>query len=102
MARATLSFKLPDEEEAFHHAVKAEAMATFLWDVENEIFRPARKHGYPDGAVSRLLAALDHLAGSGKMAEDHPRDEDGRPLDASDLIGLLEKHYYSLKHAAEL
>lgn len=55
MPSATLRFKLPEEREEFDTAVRAGAMATAIWETGQEVFRPARKHGYSDPTIAALL-----------------------------------------------
>jgi hypothetical protein len=51
-----------------------------LSEIKNEVFRPARKHGYPSSDIQRLLEELDN-ASEGK---------------ATELIGLLEERFYQI------
>jgi hypothetical protein len=48
MPKATLTFNLGEEEEkaAFTRAANAEKAYVSLWQISQEVFRPARKHGY--------------------------------------------------------
>lgn len=57
MAKGILEFDLsePFEREAHMRAVKADSAYRCLWDIENEIFRPASKHGYKDEEIQSLL-----------------------------------------------
>lgn len=50
MPKAILEFNLdePSEEMAFKRAMKATDVYLCLWDLSEEVFRPARKHGYPE------------------------------------------------------
>ena len=59
------------EYELFKRMVNMDRLLTF---VEQDIFRPARKHGYPDREIQDLL---------GENGEE--------------LIGKLEKAYYEAK-----
>ena len=49
----TLKFNLdtPEGQEAFNRATKSLDLALTLWDVSQEVFRPHRKHGYPEGGI---------------------------------------------------
>ena len=51
MPEGTLKFNLNEEEADFKRAVKATDAYICLWDIANEIFRPHRKHGYPDNRI---------------------------------------------------
>jgi hypothetical protein len=72
--KATLTFTLPEETDDFDWARKGSDAFAALSDVRNCVFRPARKHGYSDVAISELVA---------KIGED-----------AIDLIGLLEHRFH--------
>lgn len=56
--------------------MQASAMRCALWDIAQEIFRPARKHGYSDPRKEELL--------NGKSME---------------LVGLLETQFYEILEA---
>jgi hypothetical protein len=53
--KATLEFNLPDDQEELDVAMKAGAMRAALSDISNEVFRPARKHGYDDSELQALI-----------------------------------------------
>lgn len=65
----------PSEAAAARRAMKADAAFHVLWDTAQEIFRPARKHGYPDTELNKLL-------------------EDNEAVHVA--IGMLEEKFYSL------
>jgi hypothetical protein len=95
MPKATLSFNLPEEREEFKMATKAGDMSGALWDIAQEVFRPARKHGYPDQRIQTLIDKLNDLVDKHAPSDpDHPKDEYGA-LNATDLVSLLEKEFYS-------
>lgn len=72
--KAKLIFNLPEEQESFQDAVNASAMRACLFSIAMDIFRPARKHGYPDKRIQDLL------------------DKEG----VEEAIGLLEEEFYRL------
>lgn len=76
--KAILEFNLEDQYERNAHmrAVKSTQAYGALWDIANEIFRSARKHGYKNEAISNLVKKLGP--------------------DADELIGLLEKEFYGI------
>ncbi len=76
--KGILEFNLPEEQEEFDLANKASALRNTLTDVGNLVFRPARKHGYPDQEIQRLVEELDKMS-------------DGK---ATELISLLEAKFY--------
>lgn len=99
MPIATLTYNLPEDESEFNRAVKGAAAHSALWDVGQEVFRPARKHGYTDTRIQRLIEALDELVQQQHLDRNlsaaHPHDEYG-PKNASDLIGLLEERFHEI------
>lgn len=56
--KATLTFTLPEEQEEFDLALKGLAAMSALSDVRDQIFRPARKHGYSNVTISELIAKI--------------------------------------------
>lgn len=75
--KAILEFVLPEDQTEFDTAVKAMDMSIAIHDIGQEVFRPARKHGYPDPQIANLLLKIpDHMG--------------------EDLIGLLEEKFYEI------
>lgn len=97
MSKCILEFNLPEEHEEAQLAFKAGEMHLALLDIAQEIFRPARKHGYSNPEIEKLLTHINAavLSTAYEGDTDHPRDEWGR-LDATDLIALLEKRFYEI------
>lgn len=58
MPEVNLKFNLPEEQREFQDAVKASDYYLALWDVSQEVFRPARKHGYSDSEIQKLLQEI--------------------------------------------
>lgn len=83
--KGTLTFNLPEEREEFELAVNAGKYSSLLWEVEQEVFRPARKHGYSG------LHALE----LNKLLES---DNDAVAQAVSDAIHYLEQRYYEFKN----
>ena len=79
--KSTLEFNLPEENEEFKLALKGTSMSIALSDIANEIFRPARKHGYSDKALSDLI-------------EKNP--------DAEEIIGMLETKFFEILQENEI
>lgn len=73
--KSTLEFNLPEEREEFQLALKGSSMSIALSEIANEIFRPARKHGFPDKELNDLV-------------EKNP--------DAVEIIGMLETKFYEI------
>lgn len=73
--KAKLEFDLTDSDQvtAFRRAVKAGDAFCALWDIGQEIFRPARKHGYDD---RRLL--------------------DWDKMNPVELVSILEARFYEI------
>jgi hypothetical protein len=78
--KAIMEFTLPEEQEEYELMNKAMEMSFLMHDIEQDIFRPHRKHGY---AHSRL-AELCHS------------DE------VNEAIGILEEMYYLAKNGRGL
>jgi hypothetical protein len=81
--KATLSFNLPEDTEDFELASKARDLHCALWDIAQEVFRPARKHGYSNETLYKLV-------------EDNENSEE--------IISMLEKMFYEIldKHNISL
>ena len=98
MSKAILEFNLPEESVELDMAINAGNLQAAIWDVSQEVFRPARKHGYSDSTLQRLVEQLDATVeqlGKDQLSEDWPTDEYG-PMNATDLISLLEKRFYDI------
>lgn len=95
MPRATLSFNLPEEQEQFNTAVKGSDAHLALWDIAQEIFRPARKHGYNDPKLNVLIQKLDSLAREVIGPTDNSQDLMDIE-DATTLVSLLESRFYEI------
>lgn len=52
MAKGTLEFNLPEEQEDFVHAQNAHKYSVQLDEVWNSVFRPRHKHGYNDNVLN--------------------------------------------------
>lgn len=80
--KATLEFDLDCPEDRMQHkrAIDASDLSHFLWVIEQDVFRPARKHGYSDGVIGRRLNEL--------------LEQDGA---VSEAISLLESLYFEKK-----
>ena len=78
MMKAILEFNLDDQEDkvALDRALTADKAYSALSNIAQEIFRPARKHGYNDKELNRLLN-LD-------------------PENNVELISLLEAKFYKI------
>jgi len=75
--KASLHFNLPEEQNEFEDAVALGKMKAVLWDISQEIFRPARKHGYADHRMKKFV------------------DENGDLKDdVAEAIGVLEEMFY--------
>jgi hypothetical protein len=70
--KAILEFNLPEDREEYDIMLKGNDYLSCLYDISMEVFRPARKHGYPDKRIQELLEKNE---------------------DAYELIGLLEEKF---------
>ena len=79
---AILTFDRNEQEYEFNCALKGMEYRFALQDIGHEIFRPARKHGYPDIEINNLLNKINELDPENSLGEE--------------LIGLLENKFYSI------
>lgn len=104
--KATIEFNLPEEQEEWEISKQAFKMHAAFWTIGNDVFRPARKHGYQDQRLHLLIARLDQMVADidaacaagdpcPPLGDDWPRDEYG-PLNATDLIRILEQKYHDI------
>ena len=97
--KVTLEFNLPEEQEEFDRTQQAGKMHAAFWDIGNDLFRPARKHGYSEshiqGLIERLDLTIERLKAHDELSEDWPKDAYG-PLNATDLIRMLEEKYHAI------
>ncbi len=88
--KGILEFDLPMEQEEFDAAANAGKLSAALFDVRQQVFRPARKHGYSRADIQQLVEKLDELVVQHASVADWPRDEYQAFKDATYLIGQLE------------
>jgi hypothetical protein len=88
--KGILEFNLPEEQDEFDQAASAGKLSAALFDTRQQVFRPARKHGYSRDDIQQLVEKLDELVIAHASASDWPRDEYQSFKDATYLIGLLE------------
>ena len=57
MQNLTISFDVstPEGKESAERALQADTLYAALGDIANEVFRPARKHGYSEADLQKLL-----------------------------------------------
>ena len=82
MPTVTIKFNLPEEQEEHKHAMEGSTYHLALWEIANEVFRPARKHGYSDPKIQRMIDWLDE-----RGSEEN---------NATELISLLESRFYEI------
>lgn len=80
MPKATITFNLPEESTEFQAAVHSLDMRHALEKVVTEIFRPARKHGYPPGRISDTVEKI----------------QNGQTDEVLNLIAELEKEFWTI------
>lgn len=91
MAKASIHFNLPEEMQEFHDAVHAADYKLALWEIAQEIFRPARKHGYADAAIQKILDKTDEavvVADVGGIMYEVGA--------GSELVNMLERKFYEI------
>jgi len=81
--KGILEFDLeePDARDAFKRAVLADDAYMVLHEISDEIFRPARKHGYPDRRIQNYINDLDQKL----------RDNEQNPI--LEVLSLLEENF---------
>jgi len=81
---ATLTFNLEDgfSRNAHKRAVNATNAYIALLEIVNEVFRPARKHGYSNAKLNGLLEQC------GETDEGYGRGEE--------IIGILEDMFFEI------
>jgi hypothetical protein len=96
--KAILEFDLPVEREEFYTAASAPDMKAALYDIGQEVFRPARKHGY-GGTIQRLLEKADTISTPSMDGYTEDIVEVG-----TELISQLEKLFYEIlqRHGVEI
>jgi len=84
MPKATITWDLSEFEDRmdFKQKMKASELTNALWEIQQQVFRPARKHGYPDKELAKLYDACGDT-------------EEGYSL-AEELIGKLEDKFCQL------
>ena len=85
MPKGKLEFDLDDLEDrkAFIRASKADDLSRVLYEIGQQVFRPARKHGYQDNSINDIINKFN----------DVPQDEENT---ATALIGMLEEKFYEI------
>lgn len=83
MTKAKLEFDLDDFDDKAEHKRMLNATNAYiaLNEVANQIFRPARKHGYSDTEISNLM-------------KENPKSEE--------LVGELESKFHSILEACNI
>jgi hypothetical protein len=69
-----------DDEKSAKRALSADNVYCALWDIRQQIFRPARKHGYSDRSIAALFDEEKH----------------------GELIGALESKFYEILTGHEI
>lgn len=91
MAKGIIEFNLPEEGEEFETAVNAGSYKAALWEISQQVFRPARKHGYADARIQALVERLDTVQVS--SMDGYTEDMVGG---GTELISQLEKLFYQI------
>lgn len=99
---ATLKFTLPEEREEFEDAMAGSSNKSRLDEIVQQIFRPARKHGYSDQRIQLLIEALDSLADKYGAEFGLVPDEYGTVPGATELVARLEQVYFDIANESEL
>lgn len=79
--KALLEFNLPEDAAEHKMAIRGREAHRALWETVQQVFRPARKHGYDDVKLNALI--------------------DANP-DATEIIRLLEDRFHEILNAADI
>ena len=82
--KITIETSDQDDERKLKLMLKAESMAAALFEIQQEILRPARKHGYSDRNISQFFN--DSLP-------------DKELSERVELVAALETRFYEIVHA---
>lgn len=96
MTDITIKFKMPDDKADFNSAIKGSAALAAIETIANDVFRPARKHGYPDPKIQTLIDNLDNLIDGLDLPPEWPKNEFGSKMNATELVGLLEQSFWNI------
>lgn len=96
--KATLTFNLPEDHEEHEDAMNGSKYKYILDEVGNTVFRPARKHGYPDARIQKLMEALDTLSEKYGPEVGLELGEWGTAPGGTELVSMLEDLFYSVKN----
>lgn len=83
-----LTFDRIEQEYELYCALKGVDYRFALQDIANDIFRPARKHGYPDEEINNILNKINDLEPDNNLGEE--------------LVSLLEKKFYNILRSRDL
>lgn len=74
----TLQFSIEDkyEEQELRRALNANNAYSALWEIAQEVFRPARKHGYADPKIEQAMQ--------------------NKELNHEEIVGLLEEKFFDI------
>ena len=91
--KVTFEYDLTEEEgrEAFKTTAQARSLELALWDIAQELFRPARKHGYPGGRMADLI---DHAKANGYDIKGDDVEYDYNIV--NETVEALEKMFYEI------
>lgn len=103
LKRVRLEFEIEGGEDEQHvrRCMNVGAVYGAIHEIGQEVFRPARKHGYPDQDIENLVNKLDDLANDDAGI---PKDASNHAPGATDLIAKLEEKFYAIlrEHEVEL
>ena len=81
--KITIETSEPEDERTLKLMFNAKNMAMAFWDISNELWRPARKHGYSDQNISKFFS------------QDLPEKELNERIE---LVAALEEKYRGILH----
>lgn len=88
---AILVYDLESHRDEFEMAQNASNMAAALFDIQQEVWRPAYKHGYSDKNISDLVEKINSVLEKSDLV-----DAAGDKIDAESLISALSTKYHDI------
>jgi len=86
--KAMLEFNLPEENIEFKHAVDGSKAHAALCDIQDEVFRPARKHGYPDKDIAEILEKIESSSPNKYLGEELIRLLEDKFIEILDVYNI--------------
>lgn len=95
IATVRLRFDLNDPDDRNEHKRMLNATAAYitLHEIGEQIFRPARKHGYDDRELEKLIAACPCVKEDGSISNEDDIDAYNA---GAEIVSKLEATFYEI------